>query len=256
VRETPAVRSSEPTSVADGVTRLGTELVNWYVIEDGGRLTVVDAGVPAYRPQLDQAVAQLGRNVGDVEAVILTHAHGDHVGVAEMVRREAGARVFVHEADRELAMTAKAFGKNERSLLPYLRYPMAWRLLTHLMRGGGLKPRPIAEVTTFADGETLEVPGRPRAIHTPGHRDGHCAFFFESRGALFVGDALCTLNPLTGRRGPQLMPSAFNRSSQQCLESLARLDPIDAATLLPGHGEPWTDGTRTAVEQARAVGPT
>jgi len=239
---------------ADGVVRLGSPLVNWYLVGDDHGVTVVDAGVAGFRPQLEGGLAELGRRLEDVRAVVLTHAHADHVGVAEILRTELGVPVYVHEADRELATTAKAVGKNERSFLPYLRHPAAWRLLVHLARNGGMKPRPIADVTTFADGEELDVPGRPVVLHTPGHTDGHCVLHFRGR-ALLVGDLLCTLNPLTGSVGPQLLPAAFNRSSAESLRSLSRLDQVDEDVLLPGHGEPWREGPAAAAEAVRRVGP-
>ena len=235
---------------AGSITRLGSWIVNWYAVEDDGRWTVFDAGAPGHWPELERH----GIRPEAVAAVVLTHAHADHVGVAERLR-EAGARVYVHEADEELARTAKPFGKNEASMLPYLRHAMAWKLLGHLARNGAVKPQRIGEVTTYADGDVLDVPGRPRAIHTPGHTNGHCALHLEGADALIAGDVLCTLNPLTGARGPQLMPSAFNRSSAQILDSLGRIEDLDA-TLYVGHGEPWTEGIRPAVGQARATGPT
>lgn len=232
------------------VTRLGTWLVNWYAVEDGGRWTVFDAGLRRFWPQLEQR----GIQPGAVEAVVLTHAHADHVGVAERLRQR-GARVYVHEADEELARTTKAAGKNEASFLPYVRHLTLWRVLAHFLWNGA-RPQKIGDVTTFRDGDVLDVPGRPRVIHTPGHREGHCALYLEDRGALFVGDLVCTLNPATGARGPQLMPRPFNRSSAQCLESLARIESLDAQTVYVGHGEPWTEGVRAAVERVRAAGPT
>lgn len=83
-------QETEPTLVADGVVRLGTELVNWYLVEDGGRVTIVDAGAPKYRPQLDRGLALLGRRPADVAAVLLTSGHADRIGFAEPVRRELG----------------------------------------------------------------------------------------------------------------------------------------------------------------------
>jgi glyoxylase-like metal-dependent hydrolase (beta-lactamase superfamily II) len=126
---------------------------------------------------------------------VLTHAHADHVGIATRLL-EHGARVHVQEDDRGLATTAKASGKNERSLFPYLRYPMAWKLLVHLARTGAAKPQRIADVTTFRDGEEPDVPGRPRVMHTPGHTDGSVALHLPDERALIAGDLLCTLNPL------------------------------------------------------------
>jgi len=244
-----------PTMIADGVHRLGTWMVNWYMVEEEGRLTVVDTGVLGYRPQLDEALSTLGRSMTDIEAVVLTHAHADHIGLAEHIRREAGARVLVHGADEQMARTGK-LEKREGSMLPYLRHAMAWRLLWHLVRTGGARIPPVEEVETFADGDVLDVPGRPRVVATPGHTKGHVAFHLERQGVVFAGDALCSLHPLTGSRGPQLMPPAFTNSTERALASLDRIAALDARTLLFGHGDPWTEGTATAVTRAREVGPT
>lgn len=227
--------------------RLGSALVNFYAVEDGGRWTLLDAGAPGFWPQL----AANGIRPEAVEAVVLTHAHADHVGIAERLR-QSGARVYVHEADLQPATTAKPSGKNERSPLPYLRHRAAWKLTAHLARNGALKPQRIGEVSTFADGDELDVPGRPRAIHTPGHTDGHSVFVVGD--AVVAGDLLCTLDPLTGDRGPRLMPRALNRSTAQIVESLAKIEALDARTVHVGHGEPWTRGVRDMVAAARVAG--
>ena len=72
--------------MADGVVRLGSDQVNWYLVEEAGVVTVVDAGLPRFRPQLEEGLRLLGRQPADVGAVILTHAHADHVGLAEPIR--------------------------------------------------------------------------------------------------------------------------------------------------------------------------
>lgn len=248
-------RDTDPTQVADGVVRLGTNLVNWYVVEDGGRITIVDCGAPAYFAQLDRGLALLDRNRGHVDAVVLTHGHDDHIGFAEQARTELGVPVYVHEDDESLATTRKRPGKNEKSMVPYLRYPHAYKLIAHLMSSGGV-PKPVQDVTTFRGGDVLDVPGKPRVLHTPGHTAGHVAFLLESRGVLLMGDLLCSLNPLTGARGPQLMPQAFNVSSATILDSLSTIEELDARTLAFGHGDPWTQGVASAVRSAREVGPT
>ena len=238
--------------VAPGIHRLGNEIVNFYVIEDGTRLALVDAGLPGFRRQLEAFLSERGRRLGDIEAVLLTHAHSDHVGVAEAVRA-AGATVYVHEADAEMAHTAKPQHR-EGSMLPYFRHRATWKLLVGGARAGGIRTPKIAEVTTFTEGAALDVPGRPRIVHTPGHSEGHVVFHLADRGALLAGDAIVTWNPLTGRKGPQIMPSAFNVSSEQALASLDRLEPLDAGVVLVGHGDPWTGGVPPAVARAREAG--
>ena len=241
--------------LSEHVVRLGSPLVNWYLIGDGMHVTVVDAGLPGYRSQLAGGCAELGRTEADVTAVVLTHGHADHVGVAEMLRSDFIVPVWVHESDRDLATTAKAMGKNEGSMLPYLPRTASWKLMLELGRNGGLKPRPIKEVRTFSDGEELDVAGGLRVVHTPGHTDGHCALVSESAGVCFVGDAICSYNPLTGERGPQLLPKALTHDVAQATASLDRLTGLGVSQLLSGHGEPIA-APDDAVTRAKGRGPT
>jgi glyoxylase-like metal-dependent hydrolase (beta-lactamase superfamily II) len=240
------------TEVAPGVHRLGNWFVNFYLLEEEGRLTLVDAGLPRMRGQLEAAVAALGRSMGDLEAVILTHGHTDHVGFAGSLEKQSGIPVHVHEADAEMTRTGKS-QERERSLLPYLRNRAVWKLLASAVRGG--LPQKVAQVRTFADGAVLDVPGRPRAVHAPGHSHGCVAFHLADRGVLLTGDVLCSYNPLVGSTGPQVMAGAFNVSSAQALASLDAIAPLEAGLLLFGHGEPWREGAAAAVERARAAGP-
>jgi len=92
-------------------------------------------------------------------------------------------------------------------------------------------------------------------VHAPGHTPGSAALLLEGRRVLLTGDVLATRNPLTGRVGPQIMPSGLNRDTPQALGSLEVLDRIAADILLPGHGEPWTEGAAEAARLARAAGP-
>ena len=244
-----------PVEIADGLHGLGSELVNWYLVEEDGRVTAVDAGLPKFRETLEADLRSIGRAPGDVEAVVLTHSDSDHTGVA-LGLRDAGARVLIHTADEE---TLRRPGPKKGEAAPIRALPRVawrwrfWKVMGHMSRAGGAKPPKIEGAETFADGQVLDVPGRPRAIHTPGHTDGHCALLFEGKRALFVGDALCTLHFLSGRRGPQLMPGPMNVSTSQARESLSAIEPLDAALLLPGHGEPWHGTPAAAVRQARAA---
>jgi glyoxylase-like metal-dependent hydrolase (beta-lactamase superfamily II) len=113
---------------------------------------------------------------------------------------------------------------------------------------------PINEVSAFGDGETIDVPGEPRIIHTPGHTEGSCAILLEPQRTLITGDALATRNPLTGRTGPQIGPDGLNHDSAQALRSLDALAGLPVDLVLPGHGEPWNDGIAEAVRLAHVAG--
>jgi glyoxylase-like metal-dependent hydrolase (beta-lactamase superfamily II) len=238
------------TEVAERVHRLGDRYVNWYVIEDGARLTVLDAGFPAHWPQLPRLLGAIGKSLSDVDALLLTHTHADHLGSAERIRREAGGRVLVHESE---AADALRHGRSPSPLgmLAAMTRPFFVRYVMHIVRAGGLKIDSIADVATFGDGERLDVPGRPRVIHAPGHTPGTCALHIEDRDVLFSGDALVTLDTATGYVGASLLTAPFVERTELALESLARLEATGAATVLPGHGEPWRNGVAEAVAQAR-----
>lgn len=239
--------------LTDGVVRLGSEYVNWYLVADDSGVTIVDTGLPGYRPQLDRGLSLLGRSPDDLRAVVLTHGDADHTGVASKLAEEwAELPIHIHPDDRRLVQGKQKNTEESQARLVYR--PQIIRLLGHFVRNGaGLRPPRVDSTAGLIVGETLDVPGGPSVIGTPGHTDGHVGFHFPKHGALFVGDSLCTWNPGDNKRGPQLMRPAFNVSNTQALESLSAYEGIEAGLLLPGHGEPWTEGVDAALAGARAT---
>jgi glyoxylase-like metal-dependent hydrolase (beta-lactamase superfamily II) len=235
------------------IHRAGTPLVNWYLLEEAGKVTIVDAGCPSYRSQLEGALHALGREIGDVEAIVLTHAHIDHIGFAQKLQDERGIPVFAHDAEVPQATTGKA-PPTEGALLPaLLRHRRAREVVFHIVRHGGAKPPKVASVTTYRDGDVLDVPGHPQAVHVPGHSPGSCMLHVAAEGAAFMGDALSGWNTITGQQGPTLPPAEFSNSMAQARASLERVEAVDAHTLYFGHGDPWTAGTAAAVAHAREL---
>jgi glyoxylase-like metal-dependent hydrolase (beta-lactamase superfamily II) len=95
------------------------------------------------------------------------------------------------------------------------------------------------------------VPGSPRVLHVPGHTAGSCALFLEDRSILFSGDALVTLDMTRGRTGPQIIRGAWTEDAELAVRSLDELAATNAETVLPGHGEPWPQGVKSAVDIAQ-----
>jgi glyoxylase-like metal-dependent hydrolase (beta-lactamase superfamily II) len=243
-----------PAEIVPGVYGLGDEMVNWFVVDEDGRLTVVDAGIPAFGKSLEADLQAIGHGPESVVALVLTHSDADHTGIAPRLQA-AGARVLIHGSDDATLRKPgpKKGDASPRHLIRYMWRPSFWRLMVHLGRGGAGRPPKVEGAQTFADGAVLDVPGHPRVIHTPGHTPGHCALVFEGHGALFAGDALCTWNPVTGKVGAQRFPSALNVDNAQALDSLGRIEDTEAQVVLPGHGEPWRQSPASAVSAARAA---
>jgi glyoxylase-like metal-dependent hydrolase (beta-lactamase superfamily II) len=234
--------------ITPGIRRVGPGLINVYLVEEAGEVTIVDAGAPGYWNALPAELAAMGRTLADVRAVVLTHAHLDHVGFAERLRRERGVPVRVHELDAALARHPGTPRLDQHKLRPF---PIL-RFLAHALANGMLRSTPILEVSTFSDGATLDVPGALRVIHVPGHSEGSAALHVPSRDAVFIGDAFVMLDHVSGDTGPRIGP--FNANVRQAYESLTRLDRIDARLVLPGHGQPWTAGLSEALRVVRQVG--
>jgi glyoxylase-like metal-dependent hydrolase (beta-lactamase superfamily II) len=240
---------------ATGIHRIEDAYTNWYLVEDDGRLTVVDTGVPtSWRSFLD-AVKRLGRKPDDVEAVVLTHGHFDHLGFAERARSELGVPVYVHENDVSLTRHPLRYD-HERPRWRYLLTQFdAFPIVTALVRNRAWFPRPVKEVVRYdGGGGELPVPGSPRVVFSPGHTHGHCALHLPDRDALIAGDAIVTLDPYTARKGPCIVAGAATADSERNLRSLDALAETGARTVLVGHGPEWTQGVESAVAHARAAG--
>lgn len=242
--------------ITDGVYRVADGIVNWYLVDDGGEVAMYDAGWPRSWSHIQAALGELGRGPADVTAVVLTHAHPDHLGAAEHVRTACGATVHVHAPELARAH-GHARGSSPFSLVPGL-LPTLWRpsaaaFVLQATARGFMFPTWVKDVTPFDDRQVLDVPGRPRPVPTPGHTEGHVSFVFESRGVVITGDAIATLDVLTRRRGPQLMPDPLNGDPQRTRASLDVIAGLAADTLLPGHGDPFAGAPADAVDRARAA---
>jgi glyoxylase-like metal-dependent hydrolase (beta-lactamase superfamily II) len=240
-------------NVADGIHRVEDAYTNWYLLQEGSQLTIVDAGVPTSWDSLQRALAELGRSPSDVAAVVLTHGHFDHVGFAERARRELGVPVWVHDDDVPLTRNPMGY-QHERGRSRYLTNPGALPIIASLTRNRAFWPAPVAEVRRFAGDGPLDVPGSPQVVRSPGHTYGHCSLHLPDRGVLIAGDAIVTLDPYTGRRGPRVVARAATAYSDRALESLSALEATGADVVLTGHGEPWRQGIAQACAMAREAG--
>lgn len=236
--------------VADQVFRLGSRSHNFYLMVDSGEATIIDAGCRGEWRSLIAALEANSIDIGQVSGMLITHVHADHFGLAKRAVDQA-IEVAVHIEDEPRALgTYEGRFSAEISDLPYFNPRVLWTFLP-LVRVGVTSLDRLNRVNTFVDRERLDLPGRPIAIHTPGHTEGHAMFHCPESGVLFTGDGLTTMSLLGKRRGPQLIDDVFSVDPIMAGRSLDNIVDLEAELLLPGHGEPWVGRPADAVALAR-----
>ena len=231
------------------IHHFNTDPFNWYVVEEAGRITLVDAGLPGHFGVFAKGLRSLGREITDVDAVILTHAHADHMGFADRVSRAAKAQVWIHRED--VAAARRVLQLPWFALLSNGWRPFVASTLTKAIYNRVFSSAHVSDPKPFSDGDVLDVPGRPQVMHVPGHTPGSVGFYFPSADTLICGDALVTRDLYTGRHSaPQLMRPPLNHNNSQARKSIDRFADLGHLKLLTGHGRLWEGDLREAVERA------
>lgn len=241
----------EVTEIGPGVHHARAKHVAWALVTEGTTLTLVDSGYPRDRERLLRSLDLVKRRPSDVAAVVLTHGHPDHLGSAEYLRGAYGIPVLAHKEEVPNATGARVEQVSERAVLRQAWRPSVLRWSLDILRLGATRVERLRQLGDFGD-ETLDVPGRPVAIHTPGHTSGHCSFHLPERGVLLVGDAMMTEHAVGRDSGPQLLPAFFNADNGLARRSLERLRALQADVVAPGHGPAFRGTPARAVELAIA----
>ena len=223
--------------------------VNCYLLEDEP-LTLIDTG-PNSGKALDELQTQLGdlgHSISDLELVILTHQHIDHLGLIEIISAHSGAEVaaigvaaarlanFGEDAEREDAFAAELM---RRHGVPE-QVVTVLRTVTGGFRAWGASAR---VTRPLADGELIEFGNRTlQAFHRPGHSPSDTIFWDEKRRILIAADHLIkkiSSNPLVTR--PLDGSEGRTRALVSYLDSMRLTREMPAEVVLSGHGEPITD---------------
>ncbi len=237
--------------VADGTFLVHGSHTNWVILTDGEAATLIDTGYPADREQLVASLAAVGVPPNALAAVLITHAHNDHLGSAEYLRATHGTPVYLHEAEVPHARREFLHQVSVGQVLRNGWRPGVLPWAVHALRVGGTAHIPVVAPRPFPVPGPLDVPGRPVPVHTPGHTRGHVAFHLPDRGVLVSGDALVSGHATSRLRGPQLLPGMFHHERARAVASLDVLEALDAEVLLPGHGPVLHGPVGQAARQAR-----
>ncbi len=224
-------------------TSLGS--VNAYAVVDSDGIRLIDCGwnTPAAYAALVCEVEALGAQVSDIRAILVTHNHPDHIGLAEHLVAESGARLLLHQ--REAAF----LGASVEDRQGFLADTQTWlrtngmpqeelETIASGVRRMAFRPPACRPDTLLEGGEVLPWNGfHFVVIWTPGHAPG-LVCLYEPRSQLLIASdhVLERISPFIG-----LHTRNFGDPLGAYLRSLQRVRALPAKRVLPGHGEPFSD---------------
>lgn len=206
------------------------------LVED--RLTLIDAGMIGSRAMLERYLRRIGRSLDELDRIICTHGHPDHIGgIRELVRDRGDVTILIHPDD----LTGLRLPLREalaRTEEPSVRRGRVIQYLT----------RAPQDATPIRDGELLPMLGGVRVIHTPGHTPGSVCLYAERLRLLFTGDVLQVI-------GGHLTyaSSFFSHDHAEARASVERLTGLDVDAIALSHYPPWTDDPNAALRALAAA---
>lgn len=212
------------------IHRVAWPVVNTYLIEEHGRIAVVDPGYPRFARRIEEVITRdLSASMHDVDLVVVTHSHPDHCGCVDALMARC--------PDARLAASPRAAAhvRDPRSRPTRAQLAIGVEIFGNWLRTGCPAPRmsyetPVA--VALADGDRL--PGAFEswtALLTPGHASDQVSLYHEAAGALIGGDVIANTTGTPRPTGLVVDPSAMN-------DTLLRLRSLAPRALYPGHGEP------------------
>lgn len=193
---------------------------NTYLLRSAEKTILIDPGHTAYFDHVRSALQRLSLTIDDIDLVICTHAHPDHIEAVQQFA-ETKALFTLHEEEWQLV----------EKMAPYVKTSMNIDMdrftPDFFLREGALTVGDIALVV----------------YHTPGHSPGGTTLYWPAEKALFTGDLI-----FKGGLGRTDLPGG---DGVQLKESIRRMGQLDAAWLLSGHGDivSGTDAVKTNFKQ-------
>jgi glyoxylase-like metal-dependent hydrolase (beta-lactamase superfamily II) len=246
-------------TLVDGVSRIEIPTpfpvgnVNCYLIE-GSPLTLIDTGpkTPTSLAAIQQGLQKLSYDMSEIEQILLTHGHIDHIGlVAKFVEERVHVHgnptdVWIHERDAETLIDYERYMERYMgAIMKLVASSGVPRNETHLLAQQGRTElfksigESVPTVHSFREGASFKTGiGEVFTIWVPGHSPGSACFVCEERKVIFSGDHILgdiSSNPSISFEGSETI------GMMTYFESLDRLSSKEGYTALPGHREPILD---------------
>jgi len=240
------VTNDSTKEVSKGVFKIvipvpfGVKYVNAYLI-DSGVLGLIDPGPKTSKAidVLDTALRELGVSLENVERLIFTHRHVDHIGMGNRIKMISNAETYIHESEKNAASNFyEEFDKTVESILtPVAEAGVPKHILEKMPEYYGVIREvcePVEIDKALKDGDTLDFgETKLNVIHCPGHSIGSICLYENERRLLFTGDHV--LKEVT----PNPFASSLSEHAtlKRYLDSLKKVEKLLVKTSLPGHGD-------------------
>ena len=203
-----------------------------YVI-DGKRLFLIDTGVAGAERDISFALQKLDKNLSDIEIIILTHSHPDHIGAASLIQNQSGAPVWAHPNERTWIEDVER-QRQDRPVPGFDQLVAGSVSLDRLLADG--------DVLSFADDLTFRV------LHTPGHSAGSICLLSEANGILFSGDLVPQPNSM-----PIYEDVAALANSLVRIAKIKNLTELYSSWGAPAYGRDAVDAVRSGMRYLTSI---
>jgi glyoxylase-like metal-dependent hydrolase (beta-lactamase superfamily II) len=216
--------------IAEGVYQVSRG-VNSFIVDGDQGVTLIDTGMPRRQGAIVEGLSDIGRSAKDIRTILITHAHFDHVGGADVLQGASGAMVL---SSHEEASAIQGDRKPQPALI-FDRVPFGATIA-----GWFPKARPVLVDQTVAEGHDSDLPEEFRAIDSPGHTTGHLSYLLDrSGGIMFVGDAAVASHGDISR-------GWANRKTEAIDGSITHLSEFAFEIAVFGHSGPITSAASSA----------
>jgi glyoxylase-like metal-dependent hydrolase (beta-lactamase superfamily II) len=214
-------------------------VANAFIVKDQGTI-LIDCGVPKKANAFSKQLQATGITPQDIQLIILTHGHWDHIGSAADIKEITGAKILMHQKDRK--WLEELFESPPQGVNLWGKF-LAKTMVVLMSPFIHIRPTEVDIIFNNATRSLEEYGIAGKIVYTPGHTSGSISILLDS-GEAFVGDM--AMNQFPMRLSPGL--PIFAQNLPQLIESWRMLLKEDIKSIYPSHGGPFSpDIMRKAV---------